>query len=61
MNQKSTVVLETDLFEDTITLRNALHHLDGISIIHLQPDAMGSTDWDCVMTEILAADRVITI
>ncbi|HED13883.1 MAG TPA: hypothetical protein ENI62_09575 [Gammaproteobacteria bacterium] len=61
MNQKPTLVLETGLFEDTDTLRGALRYLDGVSIIRLQPDTMDTSDWDRVITKILAADRVIAI
>lgn len=61
MNQESILVLETGLFWDMDMLHKALLLVDGTLVIDLCSDNEDAVDWDHVMTQILASNRVIAI
>ncbi|MBX2882714.1 MAG: hypothetical protein KTR32_22380 [Granulosicoccus sp.] len=57
------VVLDTGLFEDRDTLRQALESLNlpESNWFTLTPDTMNESDWDKVLTLVLSTNRVITL
>lgn len=66
MNQQAnnnTVVLETGLFEDRVTLDDALSELNipESNRYTVKPESMNDGDWDKLLSLVLSAKRVITV
>ena len=55
------LALDTGLFTDVETLKEAVAHLPKCQTVELQPAEMSDADWDSVLSKILAADKIITI
>lgn len=57
-------ILQTDLFPDTETIEEAITHLETIHNVYRyvlnQPDRTDA-QWDQLLDEIIASDRVFTI
>lgn len=57
-------ILETNLFPDTETMEKAITHLETIHNVYRyklnQPDRT-DTQWDQLLDEIIASDRVFTL
>ncbi len=57
-------ILETGLFPDTATVEEALTHLEPLHNVYrydLINESRTDDEWDQLLDEVLAADRVLTI
>lgn len=57
-------ILETGLFPDTDTMEKAVSHLETIHNVyryHLVDTERTDQEWDQIIDEIIASDRVLTI
>lgn len=55
------LALDTGLFGDAETMQKAVAQVPGSRTIALAPAGMSSDDWDSLLSDIMAADNIITI
>ena len=61
MTTPRILALDTGLFGDAGTVLKALAQVPGSRTIALAPTAMSSDDWDAILGDVMAADKIITI
>lgn len=61
MTSPKILALDTGLFGDAETMRQAVAQLPGNNVIPLVPAAMSGDDWDKLLGDIMAADKIITV
>lgn len=57
-------ILETGLFPDTVTMEAAITHLEPIHNVYrykLNDHERSDAEWDQLLDEIIASDRVFTL
>lgn len=61
MSTLKLLAVDTGLFGDAETLLKAVTQVPGSRTIAVTPADMSSDDWDTLLSDIMAADKVITI
>lgn len=61
MTDTKTLIIDTGLFDDAGTLREAAGHISGAVTVMLDKDGMSDQDWDSVLNNILSTDKTVTI
>ena len=61
MTALKILALDAGLFGDAGTVRQAIAQMPGSRTVSLVPAEMSPPDWDDVLSEILTADKIITI
>ena len=61
MSALKILALDTGLFGDAATMQQAVAGIPGSRTLPLAPAEMSPDDWDNVLHDIMAADKIITI
>ena len=61
MSAANTLVLDAGLFGDAETLRAAVDAMPASNSVTIKADEMKPEDWDDVLGQILASDKIIVI
>ncbi|NNE21908.1 MAG: hypothetical protein HKN11_04800 [Rhizobiales bacterium] len=61
MSAPKLLALDTGLFDDAETLQEVVKLIAGSRTICLAPAEMSCDDWDKLLSDITAADKIITI
>ena len=61
MTTPKILALDTGLFDDADTVLKALAQVPGSRTIAMAPAQMSSDDWDALLGDIMAVDRIVTV
>ena len=61
MTTSKILALDTGLFGEAETIHKAVAQVAGSRTIAVAPAGMSSDDWDTLLSDIMAADKIITI